>query len=174
MPDSEGYCLPNKITIIYIFNSGFLFQLAFTAVSFVLVEDIMARSDLCSIEEIRDLVHSFYDRIRTDEMLGPVFNQHIRDWDTHLSTMVSFWSSLMIGAGTYDGTPMPKHAALPGLRAEMFHHWLALFRQTTDTLPNRLMAERANEYAQRIARSLWFGYQITHSPNSVPRDLHHG
>lgn len=131
----------------------------------------MSRSDLCTIEEITDLVHSFYGRIRADEMLGPVFGEHIQDWDKHLATMVRFWSSLLLGAGTYDGTPMPKHAALPALRAEMFHHWLALFKQTTQNIPNQVLAERANEYAQRIARSLWFGYQITNSPNAIPKDL---
>ena len=162
---------------MYIFKSGCfirLFRSRFLREPPSLVANIMARSDLCTIDEISDLVHSFYDRIRGDEVLGPVFNQHIRDWDTHLSTMVSFWSSLLIGAGTYDGTPMPRHAALPGLSADLFHHWLALFRQTTDTLPNRLLAERANEYAQRIARSLWFGYQITRAPNAAPKDLQHG
>lgn len=134
----------------------------------------MARTDLCTPEEITELVHGFYGRIRQDALLGPVFNEHIHDWDTHLATMVRFWSSLMLGAGTYNGTPMPKHVALPGLTADMFHHWLALFRQTTDTLPNRQLAERATDFAQRIARSLWFGYQINNSPNRIPTELHHG
>lgn len=134
----------------------------------------MARTDLCTPEEITELVHGFYGRIRQDALLGPVFNEHIHDWDTHLATMVRFWSSLMLGAGTYNGTPMPKHVALPGLTADMFHHWLALFRQTTDALQNRQLAERATDFAQRIARSLWFGYQINNSPNRIPTELHHG
>ena len=54
---------------------------------------------------------------------------------------------------------MPKHAALPGLNAQLFQRWLALFRQTTATLGNDAMAERANELAGRIAESLWYGYQ---------------
>src|SRR3546814_11030824 len=97
----------------------------------------MARSELCTEEEIKTLVYGFYDRVRADAMLGPIFNRHIHDWDTHLGIMVRFWSSLLLGTGTYSGTPMPKHIALPGIEAAMFTQWLALFRQTTHELPNR-------------------------------------
>ncbi len=129
------------------------------------------RSSLCTEEEIATLVYSFYDRIRADKLLGPIFNSHIHDWDDHLQTMVSFWSSLLLGAGTYHGQPMPKHARLPELRAELFQHWLALFRETTDTLENRAFAERAMQMAQRIAQSLWFGYQISNNPDELASEL---
>ncbi|NYT64165.1 group III truncated hemoglobin [Alcaligenaceae bacterium] len=133
----------------------------------------MDRSELCTEQEIATLVYGFYDRIRADAMLGPVFNTHITDWNTHLQIMVRFWSSLLLGAGTYSGTPMPKHVALPGLHADMFRQWLALFHATTEELPNRLLATRAEEYAQRIARSLWYGWQMNNAPNSLPSELAH-
>jgi hemoglobin len=134
----------------------------------------MSRSELCTEQEITTLVHGFYDRVRADPMLGPVFNTHISNWDTHLAIMVRFWSSLLLGSGTYSGTPMPKHVALPDLTADMFRHWLALFEQTTAALPNRVMAEKALDFAHRIARSLWFGYQMSNTPNRLPTELHHG
>ncbi len=134
----------------------------------------MSRDDLCTEEEITTLVHGFYDRVRADAMLGPVFDAHIDDWDRHLAIMVRFWSSLLLGSGTYSGTPMPKHVALPGLNAQMFQQWLALFHDTTQELPNRPFAERAEEFAQRIARSLWFGYQMNHEPNRMPTEILHG
>lgn len=134
----------------------------------------MDRSELCTEEEISALVYGFYDRVRADALLGPVFDQHISDWDTHLKIMVRFWSSMLIGAGTYNGTPMPKHVALPDLNANMFKHWLALFRDTTEELSNRALAERAQEYAQRIARSLWFGYQMNNEPDRIPSELGNG
>lgn len=134
----------------------------------------MNRSQLCTQEEISTLVYGFYDRVRADPVLGPVFNRHIQDWDRHLGVMVKFWSSLLLGSGTYSGTPMPKHVALPGLDAAMFKQWLALFHETASELPNRAFAERAEEFAGRIARSLWFGYQINNEPNGVPVELVHG
>ncbi|MDS1140594.1 group III truncated hemoglobin [Pusillimonas sp. SM2304] len=134
----------------------------------------MARTELCTEEEIATLVYGFYDRVRADPLLGPVFNGHIDDWDKHLRIMVQFWSSLLLGSGTYSGTPMPKHVALPGLQAGMFTQWLALFHQTAQELPNRAFAERAEEFAQRIARSLWFGYQMNNEPDRIPTEITHG
>lgn len=127
--------------------------------------------ELCTEQEIHSLVHRFYDRIRNDPLLGPVFNAHIHDWDTHLEVMVDFWSSLLRGTGRFQGRPMPKHAVLPGLTAAMFHHWLELFDQTTQELDNAIMAERAREFSRRIARQLWFGYQATNFPQQTVSDL---
>lgn len=132
------------------------------------------RDTLCTPDEIVTLVHTFYDRIREDDTLGPIFNQHITDWDSHLDRMVSFWSSLLLGSGTYQGTPMPMHAALPDLRADLFRHWLDVFRETTNALPNAALAERAQMMSERIARSLWFGYQIHNNPDQPVTEIHHG
>lgn len=131
----------------------------------------MARPDLCTTEEIRQLVDRFYASVRADPVLGPVFEAHIDDWPVHLDIMVRFWSSLLRGSGEYSGTPMPKHVALPDLDASMFHRWLELFHATTAGLANRDMANQADELARRIARSLWFGYQMNREPNRMPAEL---
>ncbi len=131
----------------------------------------MRNPDLCTDQEITTLVYDFYDRVRADSMLGPVFNKHITDWDTHLQRMVQFWSSILLGTGTYQGTPMPKHIALPELTAELFRQWLSLFHDTTEQFSNRPFAERAEEYAHRIARSLWYGHQLHNHPNRNPTEV---
>ena len=64
---------------------------------------------------------------------------------------------------------MPKHTALPGLSADLFRHWLALFGKTTATLPNEALRERANDLAGRIADSLWYGYQLSRQTDTLPR-----
>ena len=69
---------------------------------------------------------------------------------------------------------MPKHIALPGLSADLFERWLALFYETTAAQPNPLMREQANVMARRIARSLWYGYQLSHDPEAMPGELAHG
>ena len=132
------------------------------------------RDQLCTEEDIRQMVNRFYDQVRNDAKLGPVFNTHIHDWDTHLERMVQFWSSMLRGTGTYQGTPMPKHVALPGLTGELFGHWLNLFQATLNTLPNQAMAAKARQLSERIARSLWFGYQLHHTPNAPLREVHRG
>jgi len=129
-------------------------------------------NELCTEQEIITLVHRFYDRIRTDEQLGPVFNTHIHDWDLHLDTMVRFWSSLLRGTASFSGRPMPKHAILPNLTSSMFHHWLMLFDLTTNELNNPAMATQARDFARRIARQLWMGYQVSNFPDRAVSDLY--
>ncbi len=130
--------------------------------------------DLCTEEEIAQLVHAFYSAVRQDEILGPIFEHHVHNWDSHLAKLVDFWSSLLRRTGRFEGTPMPKHIALPGLSADLFQRWLALFRATTAAQPNPQMRDQANAMAQRIARSLWYGYQLNHDPDTMPLDLAHG
>jgi truncated hemoglobin YjbI len=131
----------------------------------------MPASDLCTDAEIADLVDAFYARVRDDALLGPVFEQHVADWSRHLPKMIDFWSSALRGSKSYRGTPMPVHCALPGLSHSMFEHWLDLFFETARTQPNRAMAERAVELSQRIAQSLWYGYQLHREPDRAPGGL---
>ncbi|WP_444813504.1 group III truncated hemoglobin [Variovorax gracilis] len=117
------------------------------------------------------MVHSFYEAVRKDEQLGPVFNTFVGDWEYHLLKLTDFWSSILLGTGRFRGTPMPKHVALPNLSAHLFERWLVLFRQVTSAQPNRAMGERAYDTAQRIAESLWYGYQMSRRPETVPTEL---
>jgi hemoglobin len=130
----------------------------------------MPTPDLCTEEEVHRLVHSFYERVRSDPVLGPIFDAHIRDWGPHLAKMVDFWSSALRGTARFRGAPMPKHAVLPGLNAQLFERWLALFAQTTAGLDNPAMAERANDLAARIADSLWYGYQLNAASRAQAAD----
>ena len=125
----------------------------------------------CTDEEVVTLVHSFYARVREDELLAPIFNAHVTDWDHHLGKMVNFWSSILRGTASYHGTPMPKHVVLPDLDASLFQRWLSLFRETTRSLGNEPMRRHADTMAQRIAQSLWYGYQLHRDPDASPGTL---
>jgi hemoglobin len=126
---------------------------------------------LCTEEEITALVHQFYAKVRRDPELGPIFNGHIDDWPQHLQKLCDFWSGVLLRSGRFSGAPMPKHAALPGLRADLFHQWLALWRETAAEQPNHEMAQVAVSAAERIAQSLWMGYQIYGQGKRVPEEL---
>lgn len=41
----------------------------------------MPTPDLCTEDEVSQLVHAFYDSVREDPVLGPIFDRHITDWD---------------------------------------------------------------------------------------------
>jgi len=107
------------------------------------VSDIIARKD------IEILVDSFYDRVRSDALLGPRFS-HV-DWSKHLPIMYNFWSSLLLGDQTYHGNPFQKHADLP-LEQEHFTAWVKLFIEIVD---ENFKGEKADEIkirAQNIAQ----------------------
>ena len=42
---------------------------------------------------MHDLVHAFYGRVRSDEVIGPVFERAVADWDAHLRKLWGCWSA---------------------------------------------------------------------------------
>ena len=105
---------------------------------------------------IARLVDGFYDRVRADPLIGPVFNERIRDWGPHLEQMRLFWSSVALMSGVYHGRPMPKHLPLP-IDARHFDRWLELFEATARDLCPPVAADHFIERARRIAESLELG-----------------
>lgn len=105
---------------------------------------------------IERLVRTFYDRVRADPMLGPVFAERITDWEPHLQQMFDFWSSVALMSGRYHGAPMRKHLPLR-VDGRHFDRWLALFEATARDLCSPKAAEHFIERARRIAESLEMG-----------------
>ncbi len=117
--------------------------------------DVYART---GIDEamIHRLVHAFYDRIRADEVLGPIFSARIADWTPHLERMCAFWSSVTLMTGRYHGRPMQAHAPLP-IDASHFDRWLGLFADTANDVCPAPAATYFIERARMIAESLELG-----------------
>ena len=104
---------------------------------------------------IERLVHHFYDRVREDDLLAPIFARAILDdWAPHLATMIDFWSSVMLTSGRFKGHPVATHRALGALDAAHFERWLALFADSADTVCPPAAAAVFKDRAQRIAASL--------------------
>ena len=104
---------------------------------------------------LRPLVECFYDRVRSDALLGPVFRDAVHDWNDHHSRLVDFWSSLMLASGRYKGNPVALHLRHAGsMSAEHFERWLELWRQASDELLPRDAAAAVQIKAARVAESL--------------------
>ncbi len=131
----------------------------------------MSPPELCTEAEAAELVTTFYARVRDDAVLGPIFERHVADWSQHMPKMIAFWSAALCGSKNYRGNPMVAHRALPDLSQSLFERWLDLFQESASELPNRAMAERAVELSQRIAQSLWYGYQLQREPDEMPASL---
>jgi hemoglobin len=105
---------------------------------------------------IRRVVDAFYAKVRQDPILGPVFNDIIKDeWPAHIERIASFWlTATRLGAG-YDGRRfMPVHLAHATIRAELLPRWLELFRQTADELCPPEAAAVLVDIAERMADSI--------------------
>lgn len=105
------------------------------------------------------LVGAFYAQVRTDALLGPIFERTIGDdWDRHLDRMKDFWSSVMLMTGRYKGTPLQAHQRIGGLEPGHFEHWLALWHSTArDVCPSEEAARLFIDRAERIATSIRYG-----------------
>lgn len=107
------------------------------------------------------LVDRFYDKVRRDPQLGPVFEAAVHDWDEHLRRLVSFWASVALRAGSYRGNPMAVHRALGGIGPGHFETWLRLWRETARELLEPAAADLMIGHAERIGTSLRLGMGLT-------------
>ncbi len=105
---------------------------------------------------IARLVHGFYDRIRGDTVLGPIFAARIKEWPPHLDRMCAFWSSVALHTSRYHGRPMQAHAHLP-VGGAHFDRWLTLFEESARDLCPPSAASHFVEKARMIAGSLELG-----------------
>lgn len=107
--------------------------------------------EILSLDDIKLLVDTFYDRIREDKLLGPIFDERIQDrWPIHLEKMYKFWQTVLLQEHTYFGSPFPPHAQLP-VGHEHFAAWVALFNKTVDELFTGDKAAEAKWRAQKMA-----------------------
>lgn len=115
------------------------------------MREISNLQDIQSMEDVELLVNIFYDKVRADDLLGPVFNQKIGSrWPEHLDRMYRFWQTILLDEHTYFGSPFPPHAQLP-VALEHFETWLNIFTSTVDSLFVGEKADRAIWQGQRMA-----------------------
>ncbi|QJR20656.1 group III truncated hemoglobin [Pelagibacterium halotolerans] len=100
--------------------------------------------------DIARLVATFYARAREDDVLGPIFNRAVHDWDEHIAQITDFWSSIMLRTGRYSGRPLNPHLRLP-IKAEHFDRWLSLFEQTAAEIFTPEITHEFMIRARRIA-----------------------
>ena len=127
------------------------------------------KKDILQLEDIKLLVDTFYDKVRKDELIGPIFNDKIQDrWPQHLAKMYTFWQTVLLGEHTYYGSPFPPHAQLP-VEKEHFETWLALFSQTLDELFSGEIPKEALWRANKMAEM--FQYKISHYRQNAANSL---
>jgi hemoglobin len=94
--------------------------------------------DIKGKEDIVVLVNTFYDRVKRDDLIGPIFNTIIGDdWSRHLPIMYSFWNTVLFGAADYKGQAIAPHINIDRkipLEQHHFDRWITYWRDTVDQL----------------------------------------
>jgi hemoglobin len=119
-------------------------------------------------DSIRTMVQTFYDRARQDDLIGPIFNKTVEDWDEHIGKIADFWSSMLLKTGRYTGAPMRPHLLL-SLQGAHFDRWLKLFEMTAADLFSADVATVFITRARRIADSFEMGIATTRGEIVRPR-----
>lgn len=109
-------------------------------------------------KDINILVNRFYTKIRKDELLGPIFNDHIPEEQQpeQLLKLTDFWETNLFGVSNFKGNPSSKHIKVDanlGYNIEQNHfiRWLNLWFETVDQLFIGELATSTKESARKMA-----------------------
>lgn len=120
----------------------------------------MKKKDIKTRDDLYLLVSTFYIKIRKDDVLGPFFNDLIKDWDAHLERLTSFWEASLFLKTKYLGNPLEAHVKVDKLNNNSitelhFGLWLNLWFQTIDELFEGDYANNAKQRARKMGTFLY-------------------
>ena len=74
----------------------------------------MSVREISNREDVFLLVSTFYDKIKKDDFIGPIFLEAIpnKEWENHLEKLTDFWETNLFFAKKYKGNPMQVHQKL--------------------------------------------------------------
>ncbi len=115
----------------------------------------MKRKDITQRKDIELLVNEFYERVKQDQTIGPIFSDVANvNWDKHIPVMYDFWENIIFQTGNYTGNPMSAHFKIhekhPFTKAH-FTSWLAIFQETLNDCFQGPNTELARQRALSIA-----------------------
>ena len=113
------------------------------------------KKDIGNPEDVQLLVDRFYEKIKTDKLVGFIFTDVMKvNWEKHIPVIVAFWQNALFYAGGYHGNALKKHLNINkvvALEKKHFNRWLHLFNQTVDEYFEGEKATLAKQRAQSIA-----------------------
>lgn len=133
----------------------------------------MEKQDIKSGKDIELLVNNFYSKVRAHSVIGPFFNETIKDWDEHLSKLSDFWESNLFMTHSFKGNPMRAHLEVDqefnnSIEQVHFGHWLELWFETLDDLFTGEIQLLAKERARNMAHILFMRIFQSRENNANP------
>ena len=116
------------------------------------------KKDIRNRKDIENLVNAFYEKVKTDEIIGYLFTDIAKvNWELHLPKMYDFWENVLFQSANYNGNPMVVHKNLhqkSTMNQAHFQQWRELFNQTVDSLFVGTKADEINNRAMNISAVL--------------------
>lgn len=107
--------------------------------------------DIRNLDDIKQMVDTFYDKVNADPELSYIFNDVAQvNWVKHLPIMYAFWNKILFSEGDYRGNPFEKHIPLP-IESQHFERWVQLFIENIDAQFEGEKAQEVKLRAQSIA-----------------------
>jgi hemoglobin len=101
------------------------------------------KKDISTLKDIQFLVDKFYETVRTDTFIGPIFNSRLDGrWEEHHRKLYRFWHKILLRGTDYFGDPVPVHFDM-NLDDRHFERWLQLWTSTVDEYFEGKLADKA-------------------------------
>lgn len=133
--------------------------------------------EITNREDINEVVTSFYDIIKSHELLGPIFTSAIPadKWDSHLEKLTDFWDSAVFGSMTFHGNPARAHVKLDAannhsITQDHFAVWLENWISNLDSNWQGSKAEEMKMRARKMATGLYIG-MWHHKPEALKPEV---
>ncbi|WP_298761671.1 group III truncated hemoglobin [uncultured Psychroserpens sp.] len=124
----------------------------------------MAQKDIQTRDDIFLLVTTFYEKVRANDVLGPFFNDTIKDWDAHLQRLTTFWETSLFMTRKleekYYGNPLEAHIKVDqqfdnSITELHFGIWLNLWYETLDKLFTGEVTENAKRRSRKMGTFIY-------------------
>ena len=131
----------------------------------------MTKTPIQNRKDIELLVDEFYKKVRTDDVIGHIFNE-VADinWEKHMPVMYNFWESALLDIMTYKGNAMTPHIALSkktAINQEHFTRWKKLFFETLDEYCVGDKVDEAKKRAEAMGALMLYKIEQSQNPNFI-------
>ena len=128
----------------------------------------LIKTDISSLDDVKILVDSFYEKVRQDDLLKNIFEGRIENhWQQHLEKMYRFWQTVLLEEHTYQGSPFLPHAQMP-IDEQHFNRWLSLWESTVNNHFSGKIADEAKWRGGRMAEMFRSKIEYYREMNSKP------
>jgi hemoglobin len=129
------------------------------------------KRDIVNREDIAQIVRVFYEKVKEDALLSPIFLSQITHWDAHLEKITNFWEqSVFMKRGLYYGHPIQAHLEVDAkanyvINPTHFGQWLYLWINTINDMFEGELADIMKNQARKMQTAIYLK-MFEHKPKN--------